>query len=194
MRIATHSKVPITLTLSILAAVMMAGLKPVAAQENHGLVKELDSTVRLGGYLPSNHTIKTAVGDVILCGGIDHVIQHNSSVQSSIVSVDYIDKSNGNYGLRVIPVTFGQITTQQTEDLSKSKIYFGYGVGVYFTKQNIPNAIGELESKNSILYGGYLNVGFRVNQVFVIDARYHAMTTNGSANAGGLELTAGVNF
>jgi hypothetical protein len=194
MRIANQTRVGVTLACTLLTAISVIAGCPVGAQENHGVVKVLNQTVRLGAFLPSNSAVKGNIGNTLLCGGIDFTVQRPSAVQRAIVSIDYIDKSASNYHLQCVPVTYGQVTSNQSADLTKTNTYFGYGLGLYFTQIAVPDGTGFTQTNSKTLYGGYLNAGVNLTQTISLDVRYHATTSTHAGDPSGLELTAGLSF
>ena len=176
------------------SAFAFAGARPVSAQsELTPLTTEPKAALRLGVFLPANSTIRRQVGNTLPSVGADYYLGKNGSVGHNMVSVDYYDRGDGNHRLQVIPVTFGQINHQYSNG-QYSKAYFGYGVGAYFTTQNITDDLGFSQHHQTTLFGGFINLGTDLGDAFFVDARYHLTSSTGTANPGGLQVSAGVRF
>jgi outer membrane protein W len=148
--------------------------------------------IRGGVYFPFNSTVKTNVGKTFYGGGIDYTFQQKANISRTNLSVDYIERSSGGNDIRIIPVTFSEFALQSGQ--SGIRPYYGIGVGAYFIRQNIPDSIGNRENTNATALGGFLAAGLDLPDNLLIEARYHIIQKEGSANASGLQVTAGIRF
>ncbi|MCW3058814.1 MAG: hypothetical protein JWQ02_635 [Capsulimonas sp.] len=150
-------------------------------------------SLRLGGYLPTNRKIRKEVGQILPSIGVDYHLHQDSATTDSYISVDYLDReTSSGYRLRAIPITYG---LRFKNDLTaKNAIYYGFGLGGYFTSIDVDDSLGGHESNNDLLAGGYLNVGIDINEASFLDLRYHITSTSGSVNPGGAQLSVGIRF
>lgn len=185
----------ITAGMAVLGALIVG--QPVFAQTGTGSTvvtyKPLPKiSIRGGVYFPVNTVIRHNVGDTMVAAGADYVINRQGASTAWYGSVDYIDRSSGGYKLQLVPITFGML--HYSDVTASTRTYAGWGIGAYPVDQEIPDYTGATEVRHTTLFGGYLNLGMEFPQNIFIDARYHITTTVGSANPGGLELTAGIRF
>jgi len=150
------------------------------------------ASIRAGVYLPVNSRIKHSVGTTLYCGGVDYVMSREGASTNWYLSADIIDKSSGQYELQMFPITYGML--HYSNVTSATRTYAGWGVGAYITSQVVADSVGFTESNHTTLFGGYFNLGIETKDNVFLDARYHITTSTGSANSGGLEVTAGVRF
>lgn len=195
MRNLSRPRVLSTLAAGAAVAVLLSGAHSANAQATQGLPssKPLPSfAIRAGAYFPQNQLMKTDVGNTMIAGGADAVLDHFGPSDLSIVSLDYIDRQSSPNHLQMIPLTFGGIHYMDVK--AQRREYIGYGVGAYFTSTEVTDRVGFQESYHTTLYGGYLNAGYEFNDYLFVDARYHFVQAVGPTNPGGLEVTAGVRF
>jgi hypothetical protein len=177
------------------ATLFMAAALPATADNSTGLpsFKPLPAfSARVGAYFPTNDRLKKNVGNTLIVGGIDYVLSRQGPSDESIISVDYIDRSNGSNHLQMVPITIGGIHYMDVKATTRN--YIGYGVGAYITSVSVPNSVGFQESNHTTLYGGYINAGIEFTDNVFLDGRYHFTQAVGSTNPSGFEVTAGVRF
>ena len=175
------------------ATALLALLGPAQAQTVLPDAKNpVVGAIRGGVYFPFNSSVKTNVGKTFYCGGIDYTFQQKPNISRTNLSVDYIERSSGGNSLRIIPVTFSEFALQTSQNGVRP--YYGIGVGAYFIRQNIPNSVGTQQNVNATALGGFLAAGLDLPSNLLVEARYHIVQKEGSANSGGLELTAGIRF
>ena len=188
----SRSAVPFVLTAAAMTLALASG-RPAAAQTATTSPSESTFAIRAGGYIPANSRIETNVGKLFTGAGVDYVMQRNGPLNTTIVSVDYINRESGGRHLRIIPLTFGQVTYSQSSGTSHT--YMMYGAGIYFINQTLPDAnTGFNITQNQNAYGGYVGAGVTLSQNLFVEGRYHVLTSVGGVNAGGLQVTAGIRF
>lgn len=171
----------------------LAACRPAAAQGVSDSDNTPNFTVRLGGYFATNTTVRHAVGSSFLCAGLDYAVQQSTAFQRTIVSLDYIDRSSGDNDVRVFPLTLGQLIFSSTSNGIQP--YYGAGVGVYFTHEDLNSSSGtSRNSHDDAVFGGYFAAGVEFQRVVDLEARYHLVTSSNDINVGGLEVTAGYRF
>lgn len=149
--------------------------------------------IRAGIFFPVGSTLQKKVDSSFPVGGADFVIQRSGISQDTIVSVDYIDRAKGGNHIQVIPVTVGQVS-YSSGNAGSMRTYVGYGAGVYFVDQSLPDSNGDQQSNHNTTYGGYFNVGADLTNSIFIDARYHLISKVGPTSASGIEVTGGFRF
>jgi hypothetical protein len=151
-------------------------------------------SVRLGGYFPLNTRIIRSVGKGAVEGGVDITLFHQPYVNRSILSVDYLNRSNGSSNLQIVPITVGEMLYLNSGGDSSSRPYAGIGAGAYLVQQNIQDSTGNQVSNNSTAYGAYVALGSDFGNTFFLEGRYHFITTVGGSSPSGLQLDAGLRF
>lgn len=160
---------------------------PTDVKQNHPL------SLRVAAYFPTNSKIRKDIGQTLPSIGVDYTLHQENAESSTFISLDYIERSSGpGYRLRIIPLTFGIHTVQDTT--AKTAIYYGLGLGAYYTNINVANDTGGHEDNNDLLVGGFLNVGVNLNPASFLDLRYHFTNSSGSVNPGGPQLSVGFRF
>ncbi len=197
MRIFSRPGVFATLAAAAVSAFVLGAGPAAMAQGNNinsGVTyKSLPKgSVRLGGYFPLNSRIRKNVGNTEFAGGVDWIISRQGASTNTYLSADYIDRSDGPNQLRLIPVTWGYLHYKDVA--AATRTYSGFGLGVYFVNQDIPDSVGFRERNHTLAYGGYLNAGVEFQDNVFVDLRLHLTTSIGSANPGGAEVTAGARF
>ena len=188
-------------SIFVLAAAALAAsaltARPASAQVDTppmaGVKHNQPLSVRLGAYFPTNRKLRKDVGTLLPSVGIDYMLHQESATSSSFVSLDYIDRGTGDgYRLRIVPLTYGLRYVEDTS--AKNSIYYGGGLGVYYTNITVADDFGGHENNNDLLYGGFLNLGVNLDQSSFLDLRYHFTTSSGSVNPGGAQLSVGFRF
>lgn len=192
MRTATFTKLAV-LTALAGASALLGAARPVAAQDLPDTKKPTIGTIRGGLYLPFNSRAKSTVGKVWYGGGLDYTIRQTPGLSRTNISLDYIERNSGGNDIRVIPLTVSQFT-EHGDPGATVRPYYGFGLGVYFVHENVPNSSGLQENKNGTAYGGFLAAGLDLPDNFLVEGRYHIISNVGSVNAGGLQLMAGLRF
>ena len=169
-----------------------------AASAVHAQVVTTSSTVaavRVGGYAPMNSNTIKSYGRYLLVGGLDYDFQTSEDTSRSLVSVDYLQVSQNNNNIRIIPLTIGQ---QQLENTRGRGVipYTSYGIGAYIVHLKNANDLdfGPGHTINSTEFGGYIGAGLQFTKNVFVDARYHIMTPTKSVNTDALEVTGGIRF
>ncbi|MDQ2686753.1 MAG: hypothetical protein M3Y28_02685 [Armatimonadota bacterium] len=192
MRTATFTKLAV-LTALAAASALLGAARPAAAQGIPDTKKPTIGTVRAGLYFPFNSRAKNNVGKTWYDVGLDYTVHQTPGISRTNISLDYIERNSGGNDIRVVPLTVGQFT-EHGEAGATVRPYYGFGLGVYFVHENVPNSIGVQENKNGTAFGGFLAAGLDLPSNFLIEGRYHIISNVGSVNAGGLQVMAGLRF
>ena len=173
---------------------LLAAGRPAAAQTTiPGPEANPLFTARVGGYFMNNTTVRHTINSSFLCAGLDYAVQHPANLTRTIVSVDYIDRSNGNNTLRVFPVTAGALLLQPYDNGIQP--YYGAGAGGYFVHQDFNNNDNNgRTSHDNVELGGYVVAGIEYRRYLDLDVRYHLVTSANDINVSGLEITGGFRF
>jgi hypothetical protein len=173
--------------LAVAGALLAIG-RPASAQQVVSQTQLPQFTLRAGGYFTSGSSIRHQVGSSFIAAGLDYDIHQAVGSSRTIISVDYIDRSNGGNSLRIFPVTVGELVLSNSSNDVQS--YYGIGVGGYFTHSDF----GTDNQHDNLLFGGYAGIGLIYNHVIDLDLRYHVITPKDGINPSGLEATVGIMF
>lgn len=140
--------------------------------------------VKLGAYNPSEPTARRASGDVLLSLEAEYTIENLVELNSSysVLSVGYI----GQDGLRIIPITIGQNWTD-----GRKSYFYGFGVGLYNIKMELP---GFTSNKDKFIFGGYGTLGLNITERTFAELKYHYPYKYDDQFVGGFQLMAGLRF
>jgi hypothetical protein len=111
------------------------------------------TALKIGAFLPSNGTYKSAVGSMLPTIGLDFNPAITSPVPNSIVSLgaEFRWKSSGGRNNLTIPVTARLLFDLTRNEESQNQTYAGIGGGLYFI--NVPFKSGTTQPGIKLLAG-----------------------------------------
>jgi hypothetical protein len=142
--------------------------------------------VKAGLFIPTNAEAREAGGRSMALIEADYTIQN--LVESNSLTIISIGVT-GRRDLYMIPITLSQVF-QDRNNTSGNDYYYGFGLGIYVTKVDLPDTSDQ--TKN--IFGGFLVGGLNLQRNLFVEAKYHYLSRYDRKNINGLQITLGTRF
>lgn len=162
-----------------------------AAQTDTIPAAEKPLTLKLGAFLPTNGTVKKAVGNTWFSAGAEYAFSPLAEEPglTPLVYVDYAGASKHGLAVNYIGIGPGARYYLTPPGAGTTPIYIGGGIGGYFL-----HASGDGSSLNKTKFGFKVDAGIEFQQQYLVEVNYTNAGSDSGTRFDGVGLQVGARF